>query len=323
MAEIRDFLSCLRLQNNKNIYTMSADSQWYVTQGEQQFGPYNGAQLAQYAVEGNIAPDSLVWTEGMTEWLPAKQIQGLFPNAAIAQASPRTNIQASRTNPTAAFGTKTTTTFGAIPAMGVNDPYPNTGIKPASFATWLGLFVGGITLILIAILLFVKAGAAIANEAQAGGEVSTALLGGMGIATLLIVVGALLNTISVIPMYMYLYRAWLCLQPGGFARTTPGVAIGYLFIPFFNLYWIFQAFLGLAKDWNKTVNTYSDLKTAPRMPEGIFLTFCIGCFIFPLAMVMIFPVMSRICEGINFFAFRVQAGHSALGARPGGGLTYR
>lgn len=35
---------------------MSADSQWYVTQGEQQFGPYNGAQLdTKYAAAGNIA----------------------------------------------------------------------------------------------------------------------------------------------------------------------------------------------------------------------------------------------------------------------------
>lgn len=300
---------------------MSADSQWYVTQGEQQFGPYNGAQLAQYAATGNITPESLVWTEGMTEWLPAKQIQGLFPKAAIPQASPHTNVQASRT--TAAFGAKPVNALGGIAALGVDDPYPNTGIKAASFTMWLILFVGGLTLMLIGILLFVNAGAAVASQTQAGGEVSTAQMGSMGLATLLLGVGVLLNTASVIPMYMYLYRAWLCLQPGGFARTTPGVAIGFLFIPFFNLYWIFQAFLGLAKDWNKTVNTYSDLKSAPRMPEGVFLTFCIGCFLFPLSMIMIFPVMSRICTCINFLAFRVQPGQfSALGGRPGG-LTYR
>lgn len=46
-----------------------------------------------------------------------------------------------------------------------------------------------------------------------------------------------------------LYRCWSILQ-GSTARTTPGRAVGFLFIPIFNLYWAFPAVRGLAKDAN-------------------------------------------------------------------------
>jgi hypothetical protein len=36
--------------------------------------------------------------------------------------------------------------------------------------------------------------------------------------------------------------------PAGFARMTPGKAVGYLFIPFFGLYWFFPSVGGLGSD---------------------------------------------------------------------------
>src|SRR4030042_6627005 len=44
-----------------------------------------------------------------------------------------------------------------------------------------------------------------------------------------------------------LYRHWWLLQGHG-ARTTPGKAVGFGFIPFFCFYWWFIAYAGLAKD---------------------------------------------------------------------------
>ena len=43
------------------------------------------------------------------------------------------------------------------------------------------------------------------------------------------------------------YKCWKAI-PAGFARLTPGKAVGYLFIPFFNFYWSFPSFYGLAQD---------------------------------------------------------------------------
>jgi hypothetical protein len=42
---------------------------------------------------------------------------------------------------------------------------------------------------------------------------------------------------------------WTVIPPD-LARTTPGKAVGFLFIPIFNFYWWFVALWGWAKDWN-------------------------------------------------------------------------
>lgn len=47
-----------------------------------------------------------------------------------------------------------------------------------------------------------------------------------------------------------LYRWWATLPPG-WRRTTPARAVGFLFIPLFNLYWFFVAFHGLVTDLNR------------------------------------------------------------------------
>ena len=39
---------------------------------------------------------------------------------------------------------------------------------------------------------------------------------------------------------LILHRGWKSVQDGG-AATTPGKAVGYCFIPFFNLYWLAEA----------------------------------------------------------------------------------
>ncbi len=51
---------------------------------------------------------------------------------------------------------------------------------------------------------------------------------------------------------MLLYKLWK-LIPADIARTTPGKAIGFCLIPFFNFYWIFVAYKGLGEDMNKTL----------------------------------------------------------------------
>jgi hypothetical protein len=63
----------------------------------------------------------------------------------------------------------------------------------------------------------------------------------------LVVLGLLLA--NVIAYYMLLYKAWNMIQDGR-PRTTPGLAIGLMFVPFFNLYWQFVAIRGLAEDLN-------------------------------------------------------------------------
>jgi hypothetical protein len=280
---------------------MSDETQWYVLQGGEQTGPYSGEQLQEYATGGNITRESMVWAEGMAEWLTADGIEGLFPAEAAPVQVASESMQ--------------------VPESVGDGSYPNPGVKPASFGLWLGMFLGGVALVIIGVLLIINVATSVANTegAAASGEITGAQAGGVGIGAIVAMIGYFLGLLSFIPFYMYLYRAWVCLQPGGLARATPGKAIGFLFIPFFNLYWMFQAINGLAADWNRTVSTYGDLKAAPKLSEGVFLMFCIGCFLFPLSLIMIFPVMSQICAGVNYFAYRPKPGQpSALG----GGLRF-
>lgn len=77
---------------------------------------------------------------------------------------------------------------------------------------------------------------------------------------------------SMVLFYILLYRNWQLIQDG-YARTTPGKAVGFLFIPFFNFYWIFEAFPGLVKD----TNTYIQRHGLPikLQDAGLATAFCI------------------------------------------------
>jgi hypothetical protein len=73
----------------------------------------------------------------------------------------------------------------------------------------------------------------------------------LGAGTLLsfIVIGIPAVIAGVVIYYILLYRFWLLIQNGK-ARTSPGKAVGFCFIPFYNFYWTYIAIVGLTKDMN-------------------------------------------------------------------------
>jgi multisubunit Na+/H+ antiporter MnhB subunit len=97
-------------------------------------------------------------------------------------------------------------------------------------------------------------------------------IAGMALTIILIVVGLSRRRLeegmpfilaSYIPMifaavvyWVLYYKGWKAIQDG-YARTTPGKAIGFLFIPFFNFYWVFQVTWGFAKDYNAFLDRHS------------------------------------------------------------------
>ena len=69
-------------------------SQWYVSiKGESQ-GPYADAQLRELVSTGRLGPSDLVWRDGMTEWVGAGKIKGLFPGGATPPPPPMTRSPA-------------------------------------------------------------------------------------------------------------------------------------------------------------------------------------------------------------------------------------
>lgn len=83
-----------------------------------------------------------------------------------------------------------------------------------------------------------------------------------GVLAVLFLVPLILNLIFSAKLH---YRCWKAI-PEEFARMTPGKAVGYLFIPFFNLYWLFPSVGGLGGDCaflakNRNIRGFDQLKS--------------------------------------------------------------
>jgi len=116
----------------------------------------------------------------------------------------------------------------------------------------------------------------------------------------------LLSIYSTVITYILLYKAWSVIQPSH-PRTTPGKAVGFMFIPFFNLYWVLQAVAGYAKDYNAYASQTGI--TGFRLNEGLFL----GCSILYIAacipilrslagialIIIGFICINSVCDAIN------------------------
>ncbi len=73
----------------------SAEPLWYYSSGGREQGPVPLSQLVQMAQSGQLEPDSLVWTDGMEQWAPWRNVPALKKayagdNAAAAVEEPAT-----------------------------------------------------------------------------------------------------------------------------------------------------------------------------------------------------------------------------------------
>ncbi len=58
------------------------DKSWYYTSGEERKGPVTRSAMLALAEAGVVGSDTLVWTEGMSEWEPAwRHVKGVVPPA--------------------------------------------------------------------------------------------------------------------------------------------------------------------------------------------------------------------------------------------------
>ena len=190
---------------------------WYYAVGDRRVGPLDEHVMRQLAEQGTISSSTLVWHEGLTDWIAAADSEiGKF----LSNMPP--------------------------PVRSDQSPAYQSGEKPGYFQNPESLR----TLWLLWIILF------------AAGFVVSFIIYGIG--ALLIIPGGIIG-------FVLLYRFWFIIQPGE-PRTTPGKAIGYLFIPFYNIYWLYVAWVGLAKDMNETCRKYNITAT---VNEGMALAYYI------------------------------------------------
>lgn len=182
-------------------------------------------------------------------------------------------------------------------------------VAPVSKAFYFGTYLGGSILggILMAFGMFAIIGGAAASES---GDIDSAAVGAITGGGLLVMLLGLVCLIAcgIVVLILY-YKMWAAIQDGH-ARTTPGKAVGFMFIPLFNLYWMFQAIWGYSKDYNEYLRRYSI--PAKPLPEGLFLTACIlpllgwipfvGSLVSIANLIILIIIVNFICNSINALA---------------------
>lgn len=120
-----------------------------------------------------------------------------------------------------------------------------------------------------------------------------------------------------------IYKMWNSINDGQ-ASTTPGKAVGFLFIPLFNIYWIFRVWNGFPSNYNAYLERYG--LSVPRISENLFTAYPIlillsappffgilamfaGVFVFLL-------LIGKTCDAVKLLNNAVNERHDSLAQMP-------
>ncbi len=197
--------------------------------------------------------DTLVWFDGCPDWLPASQVPEL-----------------------AALFSETADGDHRLYAEAYLRGSYNIGTVLFRCAWFLGL---------CSIVFFIIG--TLGNEAVVAGRqdsMAQVFSSGAGALTLLCALG------GAIAFLVLLYRCWAVIQDDNVHRSA-GAAIGFLFVPVFNIYWIFVATAGLTRELHRYACRHR-LK-APR--PSLLLAITISCY----ALLSTIPIVGSIAWVFN------------------------
>ena len=275
--------------------------EWHYSINGTQAGPVTADLVRELLSTGQMNPATdLVWKDGMSEWAAAATVPELSAAAATGAA-------AGAAAPAVAAAMPVAENPYATPQSGLTEQVDSQAIlprvKPANYGLMAGLIIAGV------VIMIGGFGTMIATL-EAGPESGEAPPEAIGAVGALVIFGGMIPLmIGGIMSLIYLYRAWVLLQPRT-KHATPGKAVGFLFIPFFNLYWYFVAYWRWSQEWNRLVASDPAHPSAPRMSEGLFLTYAIlqvagivaGAMAAVPAIVVFFILMKGMCNAINYAA---------------------
>lgn len=113
-----------------------ADHQWHVARDKKKSGPFTSAQLRQMAADGRLLPTDMILKAGSQKWVPAKDVKGLFAQAASTAPPPPPPLpQAS------AAGSDETT------------PAPASTRRRPGIPIWAWATGGGVALVVVVVVL--------------------------------------------------------------------------------------------------------------------------------------------------------------------------
>lgn len=237
-------------------------SDWYYSHDGQQKGPVPASELERLASGDEFDKDKdLVWREGMADWMPIASVPELQPAASPTAAAAGSTQQPAPQDATAQGMNPYATPNTGYQTVAPGGPLPS--VKPVNFPLIAGTFIIGMIGFIAGYVMILPA----LSEARPDP-------GAMEVGGIILFVSLIPLIISVVLSCICVYRAWLLLQPHT-SFSTPGKAVGFMFIPFFNLYWYFVAYWRWSQEWNRIVASRPDHPQAPRQNESMFLTYAI------------------------------------------------
>ena len=86
----------------------------------------------------------------------------------------------------------------------------------------------------------------------------------------LLVLGLPLLIYAVAVIMVLIYKMWAAIEDGA-PRTSPGLAVGLMFVPLFNVIWLFQVYWGWTVDYNRYIRDrgYNLRKGHHRLPGSL------------------------------------------------------
>ncbi len=95
---------------------------------------------------------------------------------------------------------------------------------------------------------------------------------------------------------IFIYKMWNAINDGQ-TKPTPGAALGFLFIPFFSLYWIFVVWGA----WPTRYNAYIQRQRIQAQPvgQGLFIAALLCGWIPLVGLVLWAIVLGKVCGAVN------------------------
>jgi len=220
---------------------------WYFQKDNAQAGPVDSSEVQRMITYGLINRNTMVWREGMTDWLSAieTELGSMFSKIGPPPIAPPPSLTKS------------------------NISYPIQVDDVKRLNTWFSIFWIAIAFIPLSLSLMMILPSALV---PGGWE---------------LLMWPVAYIVSIIFHYLIIYKLWT-LIPTDRAKTTPGKAVGFSFIPFFNFYWIFIAYHGLAQAIN--IELKQNQIAGNNVNETLTLTVCIltCCIIIPYLGILTF-----------------------------------
>lgn len=95
--------------------------------------------------------------------------------------------------------------------------------------------------------------------------------------------------------YILMYKAWAAIHDEQ-SKVSPGAAVGLMFVPFFNIYWLFVAIGGYGRHYNEYAQRHG---LQARASEGLFIAAAVLTLLGPLSIVALIMVVLGFCGSIN------------------------